>query len=347
MFVAASGSTTGAACGTGDRAMNHEQSGLGTERRQYYASSRGPFQDSDNILAFYGGGGRGAVLDDIVRKRHALGRTMHVFGERGSGLTFLSLVLGDRLERPCNVIRHESPEGSVATLLRHLLVELCPTESGLIDAAAAAGDDVDERTLACARDRVLVQLAATPPGNKPYVLVVDLEVSPGASLLALLEALGEVRREGRLALQVVVFRTVDAAAMREAGRRDDDGRAGDGRYWLRRLTLAEVGEYLRHRMMLFDFSRRDLFTREMSYFVADRTEGVFGAVDTLVRHAFTLAGLEGAESPSMTHLLAAGLPPRPAVPVANRFLSRHRGAFVALLGLGVVGFSTALVLLAS
>ena len=324
--------------------MNHDEPGLGIDRRQYYASSRGPFQDTDNVLTFYGGGGRGAVVDDIVALRHTLGRTLHVHGERGSGLTFLSLVLGDRLERPCNVIRHDSRDGSVAMLLRHLLIELCPTESTLIDVAAAA-DGVDEATLERARERILAQLAEAPPGNKPYLLVVDLADRPGPDLIALLDALGAVRRGGRYALQAVLFRVADAAAVREAGSRDDDGRAADGHYWLRRLTLAEVGEYLRHRMMLFDFSRRELFTREMCYFVADRSEGVFGAIDALARRTFTLAGLEDADAPSMAHLLAAGLPPRADAPLAPRFLARHRRAVVALLGVGVVGSFAALVLL--
>jgi len=323
--------------------MNHDElTSLGIDRRPYHASSRGPFQDIDNVLTFYGGGGRGAVVDDIVRRRHSSGRTLHVHGESGSGLTFLSLVLGDRLERSCNVIRHDSTSGSVAMLLRHMLIELCPTETGLIDVAAVV-DGVDEATLDTARERVLVQLGHAPTADKPYVLIVDLAGDPDAGFLALLDALGGVRRDGRPALQVVLFRTVGPAAVREAGTRDDDGRAVDGSYWLRRLTLAEVGEYLRHRMMLFDFSRRELFTREMSYFVADRTEGVFGAIDTLVRHAFTLASLEDADAPSLVHLLGAGLPPRIDLPLAPRLLARHRRAFVALLGLGVVGSFAALV----
>ena len=326
--------------------MNHEESGLGIDRRQYYASSRGPFQDTDNVLTFYGGGGRGAIVDDLVGTRHVAGRTLHVHGEPGSGLTFLSLVLGDRLERPCNVIRHDSPNGSITLLLRHLLIELCPTESGLIDVSTVA-NGADEATLERARGLVLAQLAQVPPGRKPYVLIVDLAVAPDAALTDLLDALGDVRRGGKPVMQVVLFQVADAVAVREAGLRDDDGRAADGHYWLRRLTLAEVGEYLRHRMMLFDFSRRDLFSREMSYFVADRADGVFGAIDTLARHAFTLAGLEDAESPSMAHLLAAGLPPRDAAPVATRFLARHRRGFVALLGLSVVGSFAALVLVLS
>ena len=329
--------------------MEHEDIGvdLGLDRRRYHASPRGPFQETANLMTFYGGGGRAAIVDDIAARHATSRRALHVHGEPGSGRTFLSLVLGDRLERHCNVIRHESDgPTSVTLLLRHLLIELCPGEAGLIglpvlvDGVAAP---VPPETISLATRRVLERLASPPPGDKPYLLTLDGGGVPDEATLALLDELAAVRRGGRAAMLVVLFRVADVEAVREAGVRDDDGRAGNGHYWLRRLTLAEVGEYLRHRMMLFDFGRRALFTREMSYFVADRTEGVFGPIDTLARHAFTLASLEDESSPSMAHLLGAGLPPRAERPAGSRFLTRHRRAVVTLLGSCIVASSVVLV----
>jgi len=322
--------------------MRYEESGVGVDRRQYYSASRGPFQDAPNLLTFYGGAGRGAVLDEIVARRRDTNATVHVYGERGSGLTYLSLVLGDRLKRACNVIRHERRVPSRAMLLRHLLIELCPAEADLIGAAA---DDVDATTLSLATRRIMAQLMRVPPGGKPYLLTVDWTEAPDAASLALLDELAGVRRADHPAMHVVLFRRVETALAHKSGGYDHDGRSLDGIHWLRRLTLNEVGEYLRHRMMLFDFSRRDMFSREMSYFVTDRTEGVIGAIDALVRQAFALASLEDNDRPSMAHLLAAGFPARSVETPEAPFLVRHRRAFVALLGIGVVASGAALVLL--
>ena len=251
------------------------------------------------------------------------------------------LRLGDR----CNVIRHAPRDPAhleCALLLRHLLIELCPAEADLIGAAA---DDVDATTLSLATRRIMAQLMRVPPGGKPYLLTVDWTEAPDAASLALLDELAGVRRADHPAMHVVLFRRVETALAHKSGGYDHDGRSLDGIHWLRRLTLNEVGEYLRHRMMLFDFSRRDMFSREMSYFVTDRTEGVIGAIDALVRQAFALASLEDNDRPSMAHLLAAGFPARSVETPEAPFLVRHRRAFVALLGIGVVASGAALVLL--
>ena len=325
--------------------MSYDDSSVGIDRRQYYSSSQGPFHDAGNVLTFFGGGGRGEIVEDIVRTRRTARGVVHVHGESGSGRTFLSLVLADRLRHVCNVIRHEPVEPSQAVLLRHLLIELCPMEADLIDAAAVI-NGVDPITLAVATERVLAQLRRAPPGGKPYLLLVDaagdIDDDPGA--LALLERLAAVRRGGLPAMHVVLFRLAGADAVREACARPPE--SGARHHWLRRLTLAEIGDYLRHQMLLFDFSRRDLFTREMIYFVADRSAGVFRSIDTLARNAFTLASLEDDERPSMAHLLAAGLPARDENVRSASFLTRHRGTCVALLCAGVVASSAALVLLA-
>ena len=320
--------------------MSYDDSSVGTGRRQYRPSSPSPFHESGNILTFYGGGGRAEIVDEIVRTRRSSASAVHVHGERGSGRTLLSFVLAERLRHACSVIRHEPSALSRAVLLRHLLIELCPTETDLIDAAAVR-DGVDATALARATERVVAQLGRAPAGGRPYLLIVDAPGEADAATLALLDELAAVRRSGQPAMHVVLFRTAEPEAVREASVHG----AAPGHHWLRRLTLAEVGEYLRHRMLLADFNRRELFTREMSYFVADRSEGVIGTIDNIARNAFTLASLEDDERPSLAHLLAAGLPPRRTAAAAPGFLVRHRAAIVALLGTGVVASGLALMLL--
>ena len=96
-------------------------------------------------------------------------------------------------------------------------------------------------------------------------------------------------------------------------------------------------------MLLFDFNRRDLFTREMAYFIADRSEGVFRSINTLARNAFTIANLEDADRLSMSHLLMAGLPPREEHSTESGFLARHKGQVIALMGSCVVASAAAAV----
>lgn len=324
--------------------MSEHESSVGTDRRLYYSSSQGPFHDVGNLLTFYGGAGRGAIVDVIIRQRRTLSRPVHVSGEKGSGRTFLSLVLADRLKHVCNVIRYEQAELSVTLLLRLLLIELCPREAHLIGAAdVESGIDAD--ICAHATRCILAQLARKPPGGKSYLLTVDVDKMPDIATIALLEQFAAVMRGPTAAMLIVLFRRDDATAgdsLREVARPSD---TIQDRYRLRRLTLAETGEFLRHQMLLFDFNRRDLFTREMTYFVADRSEGIPGAINILARNAFTLASLEDNESPSLAHLLAAGLPiPEEPIPVSS-FLSRHRAAVVALLGSCVVASSLVVVLL--
>ena len=74
-------------------------------------------------------------------------------------------------------------------------------------------------------------------------------------------------------------------------------------YSLNRMNLAETTEYLNHHMLLFDFNKRDLFTREMAYFIADKSDGNCSMINTLARNAFLLAHLEGSEHITMGHLL--------------------------------------------
>jgi len=105
---------------------------------------------------------------------------------------------------------------------------------------------------------------------------------------------------------------------------------------LRRLTLSEINEYLQHHMMLFDFNRRDLFSHEMSYFIADRSHGVFRSINKIARNAFTIADFESADQLSMSHLLMAGLPPREDHQLRTGFIARHRAGIFTMIGFCVV-----------
>jgi len=110
-------------------------------------------------------------------------------------------------------------------------------------------------------------------------------------------------------------------------------------FWLRRLTLPEIAEFLYHQMLCFDFNRRTLFTREMAYFLAERSEGVFARINDLARQAMSFADLESGDTnrPMMAQVLMTGQFNAPEVSDANQnFLSKHRGALIAALGVSVV-----------
>ena len=359
--------------------MTEPGSSVDAARSPYHAASRGPFQPHGEPHLFFGGGDRGEIVETMLRSIRDGDAVLHVHGERGSGRTLLSLVLGDRLAERHRVLRHDGPL-TPATLLRTLMLELCPQHADLVpmDCEGAA---LDADALDVARRSLVASLEERSIDARPLVLMVDSASECDAATLELAESLAATRtgrasaglgrlsgaptgapvrptvpgaaagaspaperRRRRPALQICLFHRIDAKTSRAilAGRGVN---RPENHYWLRRLTLAEVGDYLHHHMLLFDYNRRHLFTREMAYFVADRSEGVFRAVDAIARNAFTIAGLQNAERPTMTHLLLAGLPPRAPEPVGTSFLSRHRRSVVAALGACVVA-STLLVLAA-
>lgn len=324
--------------------MNYYDSGVETGRRLYYSSSQGPFYNANNIFMFYGGGERGAIVERIMQALHSDGKIIHVHGERGSGKTMLSLVISDRIKHRHNIIRYDVPDISASMLLRHLLIELCPQEADLISAEQAqsgADEDAINRAFDCIA-RQITGANGAQRHDKPYVLMIDSHAKIDAHALRIAQRLSALKLDARSVLQCLVFH------------REMDGTPGHGychpvqetrsnHYWLRRLTLAEINEYLRHHMLLFDFNRRDLFTREMAYFIADRSEGVFRSINTLARNAFTIANLEDADKLSMSHLLMAGLPPRTKPARQSNFFTQHRGRMVALMGTCVVAFVAAAV----
>ena len=363
--------------------MNPTEPSLDTARAPYHAASRGPFQPHADPLLFFGGADRGEIVETMLRSIRDGDPVLHVHGERGSGRTMLSLVLGSRLAERHRVLRHDRAPLTPATLLRELMLELCPQHADLVpmDSEGAA---LDAGAFDVARRSLVAALEERSVDARPIVLLVDSNVECDAETLGLAESLATVRagraastggpfdgglpgldaagapsvraapddartperRRLRPAVQIVLFHRIDARASRAIAANRGVNRP-DNHYWLRRLSLAEVGDYLHHHMLLFDYNRRHTFTREMTYFVADRSEGVFRTMDTIARNAFMIAGLENAERPTMSHLLLAGLPPRERAPVQRPFLARHRGAVIALLGSSVVASALGVLLLAT
>lgn len=324
--------------------MNYNDSSVETGRRHYYSSSQGPFHNANNIFMFYGGGERGKIVESIIRSIRSGESLMNVFGEPGSGKTLLSLVISDRMKNRYNIIRYDVPDISESLLLRHLLIELCPQKADLISADEAQAGASHE-AISAALIALVNQLNDSKNNRirKPYVLLVDSHAKMDAQTLHIIEQLSAIKVSGRTIVHCVLFNRES----HEHGKTNFNQQESlpANHYHLRRLTLAEINEYLRHHMLLFDFNRRDLFTREMSYFIADRSEGVFRAINKLARNAFTIANLEAADKVSMSHLLMAGLPPREEPPFESSFLARHRAGVIALMGSCVVASAAAAVFL--
>lgn len=323
--------------------MNYNEQGVDTGRRLYYSSSQGPFYNANNIFMFYGGGNRGRIVEGIIRTVKDREPVIHVHGEVGSGKTMLSLVVNDRIKHRYHTMRYDLPEISAPKLLRHLLIELVPQSSDLISAEQAQ-NGADENSIDSALRCIEDQLGRVRHSlnNKPYILFIDSKDSLDAEALRVIERLSSFRVDHENIMHCVVFHTATSNAECYAAVSNTQYQS-DNHFWLRRLTLAEINEYLRHHMMLFDFNRRELFTREMAYFIADRSEGVFKSINTLARNAFMIANLEEADKLSMSHLLMAGLPVPEDPVVTGSFLARHRRATVALMGSFFLG-SMALVL---
>ncbi len=313
--------------------MAYEEQSTSVEKRNYYSSSQGPFHHANNIFLFFGGGERGEIVESILGEIRRGDQLTTVHGEEGSGKTLMALVLADRLKHRYNTIHYELQSISVGLLLRHLLIEICPRHVALLSSERAA-NGADVATLEQATEQLFSALSNSSPGNKPYVLLIDSQAPIDSDCMRLIRRLSEYKKAGRAALRIVLFRAIDADAARMvAGQSVID--QPKHHYWLRRLTLTEINDYLRHHMMLFDFNQRDMFTREMAYFIADRSEGVFRSINSLAKNAFTLAGLEDSEQISMSHLLSVGLPP-PVERSQGGFLYRHRQSALLAISAGLL-----------
>ena len=322
--------------------MKQGDSNLTPDRRHYYSSSQGPFYNANNIYLFYGGGDRGAMVDSIAHNVRGGKRLTRVEGEPGSGKTMMSLVLADRLKRHFNIIRYDLVRTSRALILRQLLIELCPSDATLLD-VAKQNQTPNDVLLARAQIVVERQLRSSLQAGKPYVLMVDVQARLDPEVINLLARLASLEHMGVPAMHVIVFepgeKCVGHCPAHSQSLNDNEP------YQLRRLSLNEVVEFLRHHMMLFDFNRRDQFTRDMAYFIADRSGGVFRSINTIARNAFLIASIESAEQVSMSHLLMAGLPPREKSSTKSKFLMKHRRGVFALFGSCVVASVAVLILL--
>jgi type II secretory pathway predicted ATPase ExeA len=319
--------------------MNHYDQNVETGRRHYYSSSQGPFYNANNIFMFYGGGERGPIVESILASLCDSRQITHIHGEAGSGKTMMSLVLSDRLKHRCHTIRYDLPEITAAKLLRHLLIELCPQRAGLISTAQAQ-NGANRASIDAALDCIAAQVTANRSiaDSKPYALFVDSPQALGVEEHRVIEKLSSLCFNEQTCMHCFVFHSTGRSSDRCVIPLDSEQRP-DNQYWLRRLTLVEIDEYLRHHMMLFDFNRRDLFTREMAYFIADRSGGVFRSINTLARNAFTIANLEDADKLSMSHLLMAGLPVREEASTKSNFSTKLPRSTIAMMGICVVALT--------
>ena len=320
--------------------MSINEQSVSAEKRHYYSSSQGPFHNANNILMFFGGGGRAEIIESIIRSLRVSDTLITVSGERGSGKTMMSLVLADRLKHRYNIIRYDLPQMSAALMLRHLLIEIAPRESELISpeqANESASEELISQGLQC----LVEALRGASPGDKPYLLTIDSHAEMDEQTLQLLNELMQSQTGEESRFHVVLFRRSEEDEQHGKVTRvvsgEKSSNSSDEHYWLRRLTLIEISEYLRHHMILFDFNQRDVFTREMAYFIADRSEGVFRSINTLARNGFMVAGLEDAEQVSMSHLLTAGLPVEDTGVEPRGFVWRHRSIIVGLMSFTVLG----------
>lgn len=343
---------------TAFRAAGQPAGNLSTvPRRRYFSSTEGPFQSANNIFLFYGGAGRSQLIDDITDQIRTLDEPVRVYGEHGSGKSMLSLVLAHRVQADYKVIHFDHRHCDFDRLLRQLLIELTPdlTHVGSEDVLLphSAGKRSSARCTQSPTEsnhllvgRLLSRLQTGKVSSRPILLLVDSDVidSDANDLVRQLTSIHN--NQGRL-VSTVLFLTeksedavgelsVDQSNIDEgASQLQADLTAGNDcpHHRLRRLDLSETTEYLNHHMLLFDFNKRNLFTREMTYFIADRSDGNCNTINALARNAFLHAYLEGEEHINMRHLLVAGLPKAEEKPL--QFLQKYKRA-VSLISLFAV-----------
>lgn len=313
--------------------MSMHDLSVSSDRIRPDAIKQGPFSRAHNIYLFFGGGDRGQIVDALTR---AIGNRnselMTVRGESGSGKTMMSLVLADRMKHRRNVIRFDHDTTSTAALLRHLLIEISPRHADTV-----AAPDLSERPSVPSTDLALQRLwqalQSPLPNDKPFMLIIDSGKPLDDAERELLSRLAALRYQQRSTIQIVLFEHDSSA------HRTDTVERSGYEFWLRRLTLPEIGEFLYHQMLCFDFNQRSLFTRDMAYFITERSEGVFGQIKDLARQAMMFADIDGpnGDRSMMSQMLMTRQPMEATQSDSGqKFLSKHRGALIALLGLSVV-----------
>lgn len=321
------------------------------KRRRYFSSTEGPFQSANNIYLFYGGADRTLIVDGIADRIRTSHQPVIVSGETGSGKTMMSLVLAQRLQHNYKIIHFDHRHCDFDRLLRLLLIELTPdlTHVGTRDTLVADSNahsshsdselnsDGENGINSLLVSRLLSRLQSGRVENTPALVIVDSAmIDPQARHL--IELVTSVLGAHGHPLSAVLFLEDTDKSLSVTDEPTSDmyasthayGQPSAPHYSLNRMNLAETTEYLNHHMLLFDFNKRDLFTREMAYFIADKSGGNCSMINTLARNAFLLAHLEGSEHITMGHLLVAGAPERKERPI--RFLKKHKRA-VSLFGL--------------
>lgn len=313
--------------------MNMQDSSVSSDRTRPDAITQGPFSVAPNIYLFFGGGDRGQIVDGLIRAMgSADSELMSVYGEPGSGKTLMSLVLADRMKHRRNIIRYDHDQLSTAKLLRHLLIEISPGNADEITSASVPGNSSSPST-DLALQRLWHALQSPMPNDKPFLLIIDSSGTLDGPTRVLLRQLAALRYQGRSNIQIVMFER--EGIQRPVGQIERPG----FEFWLRRFTLPEIGEYLYHQMLCFDYNRRELFRRDMAYFIAERSEGVMSRINELARHAMMFADLDSSEPDRATMarmLMSGGVLDDEISEKSQNFLSKHRVALIALLGLGVV-----------
>ena len=323
--------------------MSMHDSNISSDRIRPDAIKQGPFSRAHNIYLFFGGGDRGQIVDSLTR---AIGNRnselMTVRGEPGSGKTMMSLVLADRMKHRRNIIRFDHDATSTAALLRHLLIEISPRHADTV-ATPNLSEPPSAPSTDLALQRLWQALQSPLPNDKPFLLIIDSDTGLDDAGRALLHRLAELRYQQRSSIQIVLFERDSVNRRVEALERPGY------EFWLRRLTLPEIGEFLYHQMLCFDFNQRSLFTRDMAYFITERSEGVFSQIKDLARQAMMFADIDGhkGDRSMMSQMLMSREPLYTDEPeTSKKFLSKHRGALIALFGLSVVASIAAGVVLA-
>jgi len=314
--------------------MSMHDSSLSSDRIRPDAIKQGAFSRAHNIYLFFGGGGRGEIVDAMMRavvKRDS--KLISVRGEPGSGKTMMSMVLADRMKHRRNVIRFDHDTTSTAALLHRLLGEISPRHADTVAAQDLSGPPSAPST-DLALQKLWHALQSPLPNDKPFLLLIDSDNTLIDADRALLSQLAALRYQKRSTIQIVLFEREDSA------RPADTAERLGYEFWLRRLTLPEIGEFLYHQMLCFDFNQRSLFTRDMAYFIAERSEGVIGSVKDLARQALMFADIEGPKSARsmMSQMLMAKQQPMVTLEEepSQKFLSKYRGALIVLIGMSVV-----------
>ena len=329
--------------------MNPNQPSLNIGKPQHASALQAPFYNANNIFMFYGGGNRGQIAENVIQAVRGREPVVHVHGEPGSGKTMMALVISDRVKRDFHTVRYDKPDITAAKLMRHLLIELAPQHSEWVDAEQAQ-QGVEWSVIDSTIDRFKAVLGQSDEQayRKPYVFFIDSSDSLDADSLRLIERLSRVEVDSEVVINCIVFHNANSDVERYAVLSDAQSELTN-HYWLRRLTYGEISDYLRHHMMLFDFSRRDLFTQEMAFTIAERSDGVFRSVNTLARNVVALANLEGKDtlsmSPLFNELTDEGMTMHDSLSKDNAKPQGQHTAMYAFLGFGAMLWTTAIVFL--